>query len=73
MLGWRALGRGPALPLINGYAATADDWDPAFLAALARSFEVACPDNRGLGAVTLGDPAVVTVDAMAGDAGTRTS
>ena len=33
-IAWRRLGEGPPLLLINGYAATKDDWDPAFLAGL---------------------------------------
>lgn len=66
-LGLRSIGRGPALLLVNGYAATAADWDPQLLSALGRSFELLCPDNRGVGASTLGDPAELTVDAMAAD------
>ncbi len=65
---WRSLGRGsPPLLLVNGYAATAADWDPAMLAALALSFELICPDNRGMGDSELGDAAELTIDAMAGD------
>lgn len=48
-LAWRSVGSGPLLLLVNGYAATAADWDPHLLNALARSFEVVCPDNRGVG------------------------
>ena len=66
-LAWRALGRGPRLVLVNGYGATSEDWDPTFLMALARRFEVICPDNRGLGGSELGDPAAVSVDAIAAD------
>lgn len=65
-LAWRSIGRGPVLLLINGYAATAADWDPSFLAALARSFELVCPDNRGVGGSTPGE-APLTIDAMAAD------
>lgn len=64
---WRSIGRGPALVLVNGYAATAADWDPALLAGLARSFEVICPDNRGVGDSTLGNPDELTIDSMAAD------
>ncbi len=35
--------------LINGYAATKDDWDPAFLTGLSSSSWIVCPDNRGMG------------------------
>ncbi len=48
-IAWRRLGQGPPLLLINGYAATKDDWDPAFLAGLAEASTVICPDNRGVG------------------------
>jgi pimeloyl-ACP methyl ester carboxylesterase len=35
---------GPPLLLINGYAATKDDWDPRFVGALAEGFEVVHPE-----------------------------
>lgn len=66
-LAWRSAGQGPPLLVVNGYAATAADWDPTFLAELGRSFESICPDNRGVGGSELGDPAELTVDAMASD------
>jgi pimeloyl-ACP methyl ester carboxylesterase len=56
----------PPLLLINGYAATKDDWDPTFLEAIERSHRVIRPDNRGVGTVELGD-AELTVDLMADD------
>jgi len=64
---WRALGEGPPLLLVQGYAGSADDWPPDFLAALARSFSLIAPDNRGMGASQLGDPAALTIEAMAAD------
>ncbi|HEX3910217.1 MAG TPA: alpha/beta hydrolase [Solirubrobacteraceae bacterium] len=64
---WRALGEGPPLLLLNGYAGTAADWDPTLLAALARSFSLICPDNRGMGGSELGDAAELSIDAMAAD------
>jgi pimeloyl-ACP methyl ester carboxylesterase len=68
-LAWRSLGNGPPLLLLNGYAATAVDWDPRFLAALARSFELICPDNRGVGGSALGNlPEPLSIDSMAADA-----
>jgi len=67
-LAYRLLGSGPPLLLINGYAATAADWDPSFLAALGARFAVICPDNRGTGGSELGEPAELTVAAMAADA-----
>ncbi|HEX4483561.1 MAG TPA: alpha/beta hydrolase [Solirubrobacteraceae bacterium] len=64
---WRALGEGPPLLLVNGYAASSADWDPALLAVLAHSFELICPDNRGTGVSELGAADALTVDAMAAD------
>lgn len=68
-LAWQSAGSGPALLLVNGYAATAADWDPTAVAGLARSFEVICPDNRGAGDSELGDPDAqpLTIDSMAAD------
>jgi 3-oxoadipate enol-lactonase len=65
-LAWRTVGDGPALLLLNGYAATSEDWDPGFLTALGQSFEVICPDNRGVGESELGD-GELTIDGMAAD------
>ncbi len=61
---WRGLGAGPPLLLVNGYAATGDDWDPSFLAALAERFELILPDNPGLGG---SDPlaGTLSIEAMA--------
>jgi len=67
-LAWRTLGQGPPLLLVNGYAATAADWDPRFLAILADSFELICPDNRGVGESELGEVrGLLTIDALAAD------
>jgi pimeloyl-ACP methyl ester carboxylesterase len=65
-LAWRTVGSGPPLLLVNGYAATGGDWDPTLLMALGRSFEVICPDNRGVGESELGT-GEVTVAGMAAD------
>lgn len=68
-LSWRALGEGPPLLLLNGYAATAADWDPGFLAALGQTHEVICPDNRGVGGSLVGElTPPLTAAAMAADA-----
>jgi pimeloyl-ACP methyl ester carboxylesterase len=67
-LAWRSVGEGPPLVLITGYSGAATGWDPQFLAALGRSFEVICPDNRGIGGSELGDlDEPLTVEAMAAD------
>ncbi len=60
------MGEGPPLLLINGYAATKDDWDPAFLASLAEHSQVICPDNRGVGESARGVHEV-TIGSMAAD------
>ncbi|MBA2505679.1 MAG: alpha/beta hydrolase [Thermoleophilaceae bacterium] len=43
------MGSGPPLVLVNGYAATKDDWDPTFLDSLGSFASVLCPDNAGVG------------------------
>src|ERR1044071_1345070 len=60
------MGSKPPLLLINGYAATGQDGDPAFLVGLSEAFEVIHPDNRGVGEKELGD-VELTVDSMAAD------
>jgi pimeloyl-ACP methyl ester carboxylesterase len=65
-LAWRSAGDGPPLLLVNGYAATGEDWDPTFLGGLAESFEVICPDNRGVGGSEAGAE-TLTIDGMAAD------
>jgi len=67
-IGWRSIGSGPPLLLLNGYGGTAADWDPNFLAALADGFEVVLPDNRGMGTSSWGDDAeALSVASMAED------
>ncbi|MGC1852384.1 MAG: alpha/beta hydrolase [Solirubrobacterales bacterium] len=67
-LAWRSVGEGPPLVLITGYSGAAAGWDPQFLAALGQSFEVICPDNRGIGDSELGElDEPLTIDAMAAD------
>jgi pimeloyl-ACP methyl ester carboxylesterase len=67
-LAWRSVGEGSPLVLITGYSGAAAGWDPQFLAALGRSFEVICPDNRGMGRSQLGElDEPLTIDAMAAD------
>jgi pimeloyl-ACP methyl ester carboxylesterase len=46
---YRALGRGPALVLIMGYAGTMQTWDPHFVDTLALHFRVITFDNAGIG------------------------
>ncbi len=49
-LSWTREGTGPELVMINGYGATAADWDPVFLEALAAQSTVVRIDNAGMGA-----------------------
>jgi pimeloyl-ACP methyl ester carboxylesterase len=63
-IAWTAVGDGPPLLLLNGYAATGADWDPVFLGRLAARFRVITPDNVGLGRSTL-----ATDEAVGGAAG----
>ena len=67
VLGWRTLGEGPALLLVNGYSGTATDWDPTFLATLAASRTVLAPDNQGMGRSSPGDLDSMSIDSMADD------
>jgi pimeloyl-ACP methyl ester carboxylesterase len=48
-LAYRRTGTGSPLVVVNGFAATKDDWDPVFLDALARERTLVLPDNRGMG------------------------
>jgi pimeloyl-ACP methyl ester carboxylesterase len=63
----RVLGAGPPLVLLNGYSASAADWDPTLLGELASSFTVYAPDHRGMGESELGDPAELSISSMADD------
>lgn len=66
---WQTGGDGPPLLLLQGYAGTADDWDPAFLAGLESGFRVVRPDNRGMGSSTFGDAdEELSIRSMADDA-----
>ncbi len=66
LLAARVSGDGPPLVLVNGYAATKDDWDPAFVAALTRHSTVVMPDNRGVGA-SPGPVEDLSIGSMAAD------
>jgi pimeloyl-ACP methyl ester carboxylesterase len=48
-IAWRSLGSGPALLLTQRFRGTMDDWDPAFLAALAEERRVVLFDSSGIG------------------------
>ena len=67
-IAWTAIGDGPPLLLVNGYAATGADWDPSFLGLLAARHRVIGPDNIGLGASRLADDETVGgAEGMAAD------
>ena len=61
---YRALGRGPALVLIMGYAGTMQTWDPHFIDMLALHYRVIIFDNAGIGSTTA-LRAPLSIDAMA--------
>jgi pimeloyl-ACP methyl ester carboxylesterase len=65
-IAWRALGGGDPLVLVNGYAATKTDWDPAFLERLAGGGRVVCIDNRGTGDSAAGDEEI-EIEQLAAD------
>jgi len=48
----RAIGKGPPLLVLNGFAATSADWDPSFIDRLASSKELILVNNRGIGGST---------------------
>src|SRR4051812_41531117 len=66
-VGFRGIGRGAPLLLVNGYAATGADWDPTMIDGLAGSFRLVSPDNRGMGTFDPGDLSTLSVDGMAHD------
>ena len=63
-VGYRAIGTGPPLLLITGYAGTIDSWAPQFVDALAQHYHVITLDNAGIGN-TSSLPSPLTIDAMA--------
>src|SRR2546426_10679232 len=51
-IGYRRIGYGRPLVVLNGFAATSADWDPSFINGLASSNELILLDNRGIGRST---------------------
>ena len=51
-IGYRRVGNGPPLLILNGFAATSSDWDPSFIDRLASSNELILLDHRGIGSST---------------------
>lgn len=51
-IGYRRIGNGQPLLVLNGFAATSADWDPSFIDALASSNDLILLDHRGIGSST---------------------
>ena len=51
-IGYRRIGKGRPLLVLNGFAATSADWDPSFIDSLASSNELILVDHRGIGGST---------------------
>src|SRR5262249_10514604 len=67
-IGYRRVGNGAPLIVLNGFAATSADWDPAFLDRLASSNELILLDHRGIGNST-DDGKPFDIAQLADDAG----
>jgi pimeloyl-ACP methyl ester carboxylesterase len=73
-IGYRRVGNGLPLLVLNGFAATSADWDPLFIDRLASSNELILLDHRGIGDSTddgkpfdiaqLADDAAHVIDAL---------
>ena len=66
-IGYRRVGKGPPLLVLNGFAATSADWDPSFIDGLASSNELILVDHRGIGSST-GDGKPFDIAQLADDA-----
>ena len=66
-IGYRRVGKGPPLLVLNGFAATSADWDPSFIDGLASSNELILLDHRGIGSST-GDGKPFEIAQLADDA-----
>ncbi len=67
--GFTRRGQGPPLVLLNGFAATRQDWDPTFLAALERQHELILIDHRGVDGSRGAGP--FTIEELAADVATQ--
>ncbi len=61
---YRSIGRGPAVLLIMGYSGSMDQWQPAFVDALATTHRVVIFDNSGIGQTSM-PPGVLSMSSMA--------
>jgi pimeloyl-ACP methyl ester carboxylesterase len=67
MLGYREFGSGEPLLMVQGFGATLDDWNPAFIGILASKYHVYTFDYRGMG-YSSDNNATPTVSQYADDA-----
>jgi pimeloyl-ACP methyl ester carboxylesterase len=51
-IAYRRIGHGRPLVVLNGFAATSEDWDPSFIDRLASSNQLILLDYRGIGRST---------------------
>ena len=51
-IGYRRMGKGRPLLVLNGFAATTADWAPSFIDGLASSNQLILTDHRGIGTST---------------------
>ena len=65
-IGYRRLGSGRPLLVLNGLGATSADWDPSFIGRLASANELVLLDNRGIGASS-DDEAAFDIPKLADD------
>jgi 3-oxoadipate enol-lactonase len=65
-LPYRRIGAGPPVVVLNGFAATKDDWDPTFINELASGCELVMFENRGMGQAC-DDGRPFTIEDLAGD------
>lgn len=65
-IGWRRLGEGPPLLMVNGFTGSKETWGPIFLDSLTTGATLICADLRGIGD-SGGSLDGLTVDAMAAD------
>ena len=62
----RRIGAGQPVVVVNGFAATKDDWDPTFVNELASGCELVMVENRGMGQAG-DDGRPFTIEDLAGD------
>jgi len=66
-IGYKLIGSGPPLLMINGIGSTANDWEPKVIQELSKNHQLILMDYRGMGYTTANDEPF-TEQLMAGDA-----